>query len=85
MGKEIKILHLYSKTLDLYGDSANLTAIKQRVEQIGQTCVIDNIELGGEIDACLYDMVYIGHGKARNLEAVADHFKSYGENIISAI
>lgn len=85
MEREIKILHIYSKALDLYGDGSNITAIKQRLEQMGHACIIDYVELGDEINLVPYDMVYIGHGKARNLEAVADHFRSYKDSIISAI
>lgn len=83
--KSIKILHLYSQALDLYGDYKNLTVLCQRIKEIGGDVTVDTVELGEPIDLTGYDMVYIGHGKARNLAAVAPHFVSYGDAIKEAI
>lgn len=83
--KEIKILHLYSEAMDLYGDYKNLTILTQRIAETGNTAVVDTAELEDEINPESYDMVYIGHGKARNLAAVAPHFVTYGERIKAAV
>lgn len=79
--KNIKILHLYASTLDLYGDTKNLTALAQRITETGNTVEITTAELFEELDLDGYDMVYIGHGKIRNLAAAAAHFVPYGETV----
>lgn len=83
--KHIRILHLYSNALDLYGDYKNLTVLQRRIAETGNTSDITEINLDEVIDPTGYDFVYIGHGKARNLAAVAPHFAQYGEAIRAAI
>lgn len=83
--KNIRILHLYSNALDLYGDYKNLTVLCQRIAETGNTAEVTEVNLGEVIDPTGYDFVYIGHGKARNLAAVAPHFVRYGEAVRSAI
>ncbi len=83
--REVKLLHLYSQTLDLYGDYSNLTAIRRRVEEMGYPCRVAYAELGDPIQPEGYDFIYMGHGKARNLAAVAEHFCSYGQALLDAV
>lgn len=83
--REIKILHIYSDALDLYGDYFNVSCVKNHLEGMGLGCRVDYVQLGDEIRCDGYDMVYIGHGKARNLVAVADHFRAYGDTAGRAI
>ena len=83
--KNIKILHLYASTLDLYGDSKNLTALCQRIRETGNSVEITTAELFEELDFESFDMVYIGHGKARNLAAVAAHFVPYADKVKTAV
>ena len=85
MEREIKILHLYSQTMDLYGDSLNLTAITKATISMGHTCTIDYVEFGDDINVLPYDLVYIGHGKAGNLCAIANHFIKHKEHINQSI
>lgn len=83
--KNIRILHLYSDALDLYGDYKNLTVLCQRIAETGNTSEITEVNLGEAIDPSGFDFVYIGHGKARNLAAVAPHFVQYSASIRAAI
>ncbi len=83
--KEIKILHIYSDAMDLYGDYFNVTCVKLSLENRGFKCHIDAIGVGDEINPVGYDMVYIGHGKARNLVAVSQHFRDYADKIKAAV
>jgi len=83
--KEYKILHLYSDTLDLYGDYFNLKCIERHISQMGLECRICTLQIDDELSADGYDMIYIGHGKARNLAAVSEHFVKYGESFRNAI
>lgn len=83
--KQVKILHLYSEAMDLYGDYKNLAVLSTRIEECGCGVTVDTAELEDPIDTAGYDMVYIGHGKARNLAAIAPHFVKYGEQIKAQI
>lgn len=83
--KTVKILHLYSQSLDLYGDYKNLTVLCQRIRETGNEVTVDTAELFEEICFDGYDMVYMGHGKAKHLCAAADHFVPYGEAVKQAI
>lgn len=83
--KPIKILHLYSELLDLYGDFSNITIIKQKAEEIGVCVEIEQKELGDVIAFETYDLLYIGHGKSKNLTAAAEHFLSYQSEILKFI
>lgn len=83
--KTIRILHLYGDAMDLYGDVFNVVCICNHLEAMGIRCEIDNTQLGDRIDFAPADLVYIGHGKARNLAAVAPHFLTYGADAKKAV
>ena len=83
--RDIKLLHIYSQTMDLYGDYSNITAIDKYIKEMGYNCSITCVELGEEINTTDYDFVYMGHGKAKNLNAVAPHFVKYKDHILSQI
>lgn len=83
--RTINILHLYSKSMDLYGDYKNLHVLCQRIRETGNEVRVDTAELFEDLHFEGYDLVYLGHGKARNLAAAADHFVPYGEAVKAAI
>lgn len=78
-------MHLYSRSLDLYGDCQCLNALRFRIEEMGHSCVIDTQGLCDEIDTEGYDLVYISHGKCHNTAIVSKHFYKYKDKIISQI
>lgn len=83
--RTIQILHLYSMSQDLYGDYKNLHVLCQRIRETGNEVRVTTAELFEELNFDGFNMVYIGHGKARNLAAAADHFVPYGEKVKAAI
>ncbi len=83
--KEIVILHLYGDTLDLYGDFFNVTCITSRLDQLGIPCRVIAANLGEPFDPMAADLIYLGHGKARNLAAVAGHFLPFGGRMREAV
>ncbi len=85
MNQNYTILHLYSDTMDLYGDSFNVTAIANRLREMGDNCEILCANLGDDFDPMAADLIYMGHGKARNLAAIAPHFLSHGAAIKEAV
>ncbi len=82
---EYKILHIYSDLLDLYGDYTNVTSVRRALEQMGHSCCVHTVQLGEEIRPAGYDLVYIGHGKAKNLAAAAPHFQQYAGAVTEAV
>ena len=82
---EYKILHIYSDLLDLYGDYTNVTAVRRALEQMGHSCSVVTAQLGEEIAPAGYDLVYIGHGKPKNLAAAAGHFRQYAAAVTAAV
>ena len=84
--RDITILHLYNDTLDLYGDYFNVTAIRNRIAEMGGSCTLLTANLEDEdIPLEQADLVYMGHGKARNLAAVAPHFARFGQRVKDAV
>ena len=62
----IRILHLYSQVLDLYGDYRNVDAICQRIKESGLEVEVDRPELWDDLVLDGYDLVYVGHdGRSR--------------------
>ena len=77
----IRILHLYSQVLDLYGDYRNIDAICQRIEESNLEVEVDRPELWDDLVLDGYDLVYIGHGKAANLAEVARVLAPHADDV----
>lgn len=70
--KTLKILHMYSELLDLYGDNGNMEIIEYRCRMRGITCEIDGYTVGSEIpDFSSYDLIYIGGGADLELNSIS--------------
>ena len=82
---KIKILYMYSEAMDLYGDKKNLEQLCKRICETGAEVEVDTCEIWDELNLSNYHMVYMGHGKAKNLEAVSKHFLKYADSIIDHI
>ena len=82
---KVRILWLYDDLLDLYGDWANLLALTKGLDAMGVAWEIDHKSLGDPADLSEYQMVYIGPGKARNLEEAAKDFIGRKEEILAAV
>ena len=83
--KEIRILHLYGDTMDLYGDAFNVVCVRNHLQAMGLECSLIHADLGEDFDPMAADFIYLGHGKARNLAAVAPHFVSFGPRVREAV
>ncbi|MDD4716637.1 MAG: glutamine amidotransferase [Eubacteriales bacterium] len=59
----LKICHLYSKQLNLYGDRGNMIALAKRCEWRGISAQIESCEIGESFDACSFDIVFLGGGQ----------------------
>ena len=73
----MKLLHLYYDIMNLYGDYANVSAMKRILEKSGEQVTVDRLTLGDSVDFSQYDFVYIGSGTERNLRVVLEDFRDH--------
>jgi CobQ-like glutamine amidotransferase family enzyme len=67
--KKIKINHLYSKNLNIYGDLGNIIALQYRAKVHGVECEVVNTEIGDE-NIQEADIYFIGGGQDNDQIAV---------------
>lgn len=69
----MKLLHLYHDLMNLYGDYANVSALRRILEKSGETVTVERRSLGDSVDFSDCDFLYIGSGTERNQRvALAD-------------
>lgn len=82
--KELKILHLYSDLLDLYGDYTNVTAVRRAAAQLGYESAVTEVQLGEPIDR--QAMISSTSGTARpGSGGGSSHFRQYADAITAAV
>ncbi|MCL2569096.1 MAG: glutamine amidotransferase [Oscillospiraceae bacterium] len=83
---ELKICHLYPDLLNLYGDWGNIVVLAQRCMRRGIAVSLQGAPLGEQVNLAEYDLLFIGGGQDRELEALLDEVKSWrGAEIKAAI
>jgi CobQ-like glutamine amidotransferase family enzyme len=83
--RTVKILHLYAEAMDLYGDVKNLEVLCQRIRESGNAVEVTTCDIWDKMCLDGFDMVYMGHGKARNLAAMEPHFMKYADAVKAKI
>ncbi len=85
MKDKFTLLWLFSDLCDLYGDGGNLTMIKKRLTELGHDCEIlcPAAEERPELSAA--DVIYIGPGKARNVEYAASCMAGWAGELRAAV
>ena len=73
----MKLLHLYDDIMNLYGDYANVAALRRILENSGETVTVDKVSLGAWADLTDYDFVYIGSGTEENQKLVMEDLARY--------
>lgn len=79
----LKINHLYSKSLNIYGDLGNIIALKYRAELRGITAEVIHTELGEEISES--DIYFIGGGQDQDQILVFEDLLKRKDFIISEV
>lgn len=70
---EVKILHLYSKLMNIYGEYANVLVLKKHLEDQGFDVTVTKSESVKDVNFDDFDMFYIGSGTEKNQkQALAD-------------
>lgn len=73
--KTLRIAHLYSKLLNIYGDSGNILALKRRAEWRGINVIIDEINIGDSISE--HDIYFIGGGQDKQQIEVSKELQQH--------
>lgn len=83
--KTIRILHMYSDMLDLYGDNGNIEILRYRAKARGIETIVEHHSVGTEdTDFSSYDLIYLGGGADFEQQLLADDLQSCREEIIKA-
>lgn len=77
----MKILHLYHDIMNLYGDYANVSALKRILGYSGEEASVDRVSLGGGAVLSGYDFIYMGSGTEKNQKIVLKDFAEYKEQL----
>lgn len=75
------ILHLYYDLCNLYGESGNVKAMKNYLEELGIETVIKFSTLHEKINLDNVDIVYIGSSTEENQYIVLNHLKQYKKEL----
>lgn len=82
---KIRILHMYSDMLDLYGDSGNMEIISYRCKMRGIECEITKYSIDSEKpDFTSFDLIYIGGGADLEQQHIADDLRKCKDGIEAA-
>ena len=81
----MKLLHLYHDIMNLYGDRANVAAMKRMLEKSGEEVTVDKLSLGDKAALSDYDFIFIGSGTERNQRVVLDDFKKYADELKACV
>jgi hypothetical protein len=71
--------------MNLYGDYANVLAVKRTLEVDGEEVTVDKLSLGDYADWSKYDFIFIGSGTEKNQKVVLNDFRKYKEQIAAYI
>ena len=81
----MKILHLYHDIMNLYGEYANVAALKRMLENNKIPCKVDTLSVGDKLQLLEYDFIYIGSGTESNQKYILEHLRTYKEQLQSYI
>lgn len=83
--RTVKIVDLYGEALGLNGDERAVTAVTQRLSEMGYGFTVEEPGIGDPIDLADADLVFITHGKPQTVSALSEHFCRYKDEILRYI
>lgn len=81
----MKILHLYSDLLNLYGEYGNVSCLKKHLEDQGIKVSVFKANDSSKIDFNEYDFIYCGSGLESNLKVALKDLKKNKKSFIEAV
>ena len=73
----MRLLHLYHDIMNLYGDYANILAVRRILQKSGEEATVDRLSLGDEARLDDYDFIFIGSGTEKNQKVVLRDLMKY--------
>ena len=67
--------------MNLYGEYANVAALKRMLEKNNVPCEVDKLSVNDELQLMDYDFIYVGSGTESNQKYVLEHLKNYKEDL----
>ena len=67
--------------MNLYGEYANVAALKRMLEKNDIACEVDTLSVGDELSLMDYDFIYVGSGTESNQKYVMEHLKKYADDV----
>lgn len=80
----VKIVNLYGTALGHNGDDKNIKAFERQLSEMGIEYSEKELSVEDKLDFKDADIIFMTHGKPRNIEAIAGHFLSYKKEITAA-
>lgn len=68
----MRLLHLYHDFMNLYGDYANVAALRRLLEKSGAQVTVDRLSLGDDARLTDYDCIYVGSGTETNMHTALE-------------
>lgn len=81
----MKILHLYHDLMNLYGDYANVEAMRRLLCDCGEEVTVDKAGIGDEISLDGYDFVFVGSGTERNARVALEDIRRLSDDLCAYI
>ncbi len=81
----LRIAHLYSKAMNLYGDKGNIAVLVKRCEWRGIEVQLERIQEGETFDFSSCDIIFMGGGPDSAQRSIADDLVSKGDSIREAV
>ena len=78
--KTLRIAHLYSRLLNIYGDGGNILTLKKRCEWRNISVTIDEINIGDSFEE--HDFYFIGGGQDKQQIEVAKELQKHKDFLI---
>lgn len=80
---KIRLVHLYQKELNLYGDSGNVRCLQKRLERRHYGCEIVPVGIGEPLPD--FDLLFIGGGQDKEMQLVAKDVRRKADALQYAI
>ena len=81
----IKLVHLYPKAMNLYGDQGNLIALLQRLKWLGYDAEIAFVHKGDPLDLTDVDMIFMGGGSDREQGLIVHDLQRFSDPLYHAL
>lgn len=81
----VKILHLFPKLMNIYGDYANVKVLKKHLEDQGLKVNIEEKDIDESIYFEKYDFIYMGSGTESSLKIALKEILKYKDDFIKCI